>query len=58
MNKKTKEVKAPRSLPMARINTRIEQAQHKFIKAEAKKTGKTEGEVFREILKKYININK
>jgi len=52
--------KAPKvkPLPMIRVNTRIRQNQHRFIKAEAKKTGKTEGEIFREILDKYIPTKK
>ena len=50
------EIKSPKvkPLPMIRVNTRIRPNQHKFIKVEAKKTGKTEGEVFRAILDKYI----
>ena len=47
-----KEIKV---LPMARINTRIIQFQHKYIKLEAKKTKQTEGEVFRTIIDFYIN---
>ena len=51
------EIKIPKvkPIPMIRVNTRIRPNQHKFIKEEAKKTGKTEGEIFREILDKYIN---
>jgi len=46
------EVKAPktRPLPMARINTRVRKLQQKFIKAEAKRLNKTEGEIFRAII--------
>jgi len=45
-------------LPMARINTRIKQIQHKYIKLEAKNTKRTEGEVFRDIIDFYINKKK
>ena len=41
-------------LPMARINTRIKVSQQKFIKAQAKRTGETEGEIFRNILAEHI----
>lgn len=41
--------------PMIRVNTRIMAEQHKFIKDEAKRTKRTEGEVFRLILDTYIN---
>lgn len=46
------EVKPPktRPLPMARINTRVRKQQQKFIKARAKKTNRTEGEVFRAMI--------
>ena len=45
-----------RQLPvLIRVNTRIRPEQHKFIKAEAKETKRTEGEVFRNILDYYIN---
>jgi hypothetical protein len=37
-------------IPMTRINTRIKQEQHAYIKAVAKKRGCTEGEVFRAII--------
>ena len=47
-----------RPLAMVRINTRIRHDQQKFIKAEAKRTTTTEGEVFRYILDKYIKTNK
>jgi len=52
-----KETKAPkpRRIAMARINTRIRHDQQKFIKAKAKTTNTTEGEVFRAILDAYIN---
>ena len=52
------EIKAPRAQPMARINTRIRQDQQKYIKAQAKITGDTEGEIFRAILDKHIKNNK
>jgi len=45
-------------LPMARINTRIRQDQHKFIKDKAKKTNQTEGEIFRAIIDIIINADK
>ena len=44
-------------LPMARINTRITPDQHKYIKALAKKRKQTEGEIFREIISFYKNLN-
>jgi hypothetical protein len=50
--------KTIRPLAMVRINTRIRQDQQKFIKAEAKRTKTTEGEVFRYILDGYIKSNK
>jgi predicted DNA-binding protein len=43
------------SAPMTRVNTRITPEQHKFIKDQAKKTKRTEGEVFRLALDTYIN---
>jgi len=51
------ENKSPRPMAMPRINTRIKSEHQKFIKAEAKKTKKTEGEVFRAILDKHIGLN-
>ena len=42
---------------MARINTRIRHDQQKFIKSEAKKSYRTEGEVFRAILDKHMGVN-
>jgi len=39
-----------RPLSMARINTRIRQAQQRYIKSVAKKEKLTEGEVFRNII--------
>lgn len=45
-------------LTMIRINTRIRQDQSKFIKAKAKSSNLTEGEVFRESLDIAINLNK
>ena len=52
-----KETKAPKikRVAMARINTRIRHDQQMFIKSNASRTGKTEGEVFRAILDAYIN---
>ena len=52
--------KAPKvkPLPMKRINTRIPQSQHKWIKAEAKRTGETEGEIFRGIVAEHITKRK
>ncbi len=60
MKKKSKEIKAPKvkPLPMIRVNTRITQSQHKFIKMTAKKTEQTEGEVFRGIIKEHIDFHK
>jgi len=52
------EKKIPRPLPMARINTRVTPDQQKYIKAEAKKTNSTEGEIFRAIIDKHIKSNK
>ena len=59
-NKNTQEVlsPAPRPLPMQRVNTRITQGQHRFIKEEAKRKDKTEGEIFREIVSEYITNHK
>jgi hypothetical protein len=44
-------------IPLVRVNTRITHDQHKFIKEQAKKTRRTEGEVFRLILDDYIKLN-
>lgn len=44
--------------PMTRINTRIRKDQHKFIKAKAKKTNQTEGEIFRAIIDIIMNSDK
>jgi len=44
----------PRSMPMARINTRIRQDQRKYIKSLAKKKEATEGEIFRAIIDKVM----
>ena len=44
------EIKAPRPKPMKRINTRVREEQHIFIKNLAKKTNATEGEIFRAIV--------
>jgi len=48
------EIKAPRIKPMARVNTRIREDQQVYIKAVAKRTGKTEGEVFRSLIDQAI----
>ena len=40
-----------------RVNTRITEKQHKFIKAKAVKMGLTEGEVTRIIIDEYIKNN-
>ncbi len=40
---------------VVRSNTRITPTQAQFIKELAKKTGHSEGEVFREIIKFYID---
>ncbi len=40
--------------PLIRINTRIKRDQHAFIKKESARSGKTEGELFREIVQFYI----
>lgn len=45
-------------IPMTRINTRIKQEQHAYIKAVAKKRGCTEGEVFRAIINNEMTANK
>jgi len=45
-------------VPMARINTRIRPDQHKYIKAVAKKTYSTEGEVFRSIIDVVMKADK
>lgn len=39
---------------MKRINTRIREDQYIFIKIRAKETERTEGEVFRNLLDKFI----
>ena len=38
-----------------RVNTRIRDDQSTFIKKEAKKSNKTEGEIYRAIVDYYIN---
>lgn len=43
--------------PFVRVNTRITPKQMAFIKSEAKKLGKTEGEIYRNIIQTFI-INK
>lgn len=40
---------------LARVNTRVREYQQKFIKAEAKRKNKTEGEIIREIVDFYID---
>jgi hypothetical protein len=50
MNKKT--------FPMLRINTRIPAEHHAWIKKEALKKKKSEGQVLRDILALYIKTNK
>lgn len=51
-------MKDKKIIPMTRINTRIRQDQHKFIKATAKKTNQTEGEVFRAIIDVIMSAEK
>ena len=53
-----KKLKAPRIHPMARVNTRIEVTQQRYIKALAKSSNRTEGEVFRAIIADYIESKK
>lgn len=56
-----KEIKAkakPKVTPMTRINTRITEKQHKYVKAAAKKHKLTEGEVFRSIIDAHMSVNK
>ncbi len=43
---------------VVRSNTRIMPHQATYIKELAKKTGHTEGEIFREIIQDYINNHK
>ena len=43
---------------MERLNTRLRKDQRKFVKAQAKRERKTEGETFREIVDFYINHKK
>ena len=40
--------------PMIRINTRITPEQSKFVKDLSKVTGKSEGEIYREIVDSFI----
>ena len=47
-----------KKIVMKRINTRIEESQHNYIKRLAKKEKLTEGEVFRNILSDFIKSNK
>ncbi len=51
-------VPSPKPLLMKRVNTRILQSQDRFIKARAKATGETEGEIFRDAVRNYIKFNK
>ena len=44
--------------PTSRVNTRIFVSQQKYIKALAKKTGKTEGELYRAIVAEHIRLSK
>jgi hypothetical protein len=45
--------------PMVRVNTRITPEHHKWIKVQAKKLKRTEGEIFRAAVTRYIaNIKK
>lgn len=41
-----------------RINSRVFEHQHKFVKSEAKKQKKSEGELHREIIQFYIDNHK
>lgn len=50
--------KKRRPYPMHRINTRIRQDQNDFIKFVARKTGATEGEVFRAIIDEAMKASK
>ena len=56
--KKEIQQKVSRPKPMARINTRIRKDQQKYIKAKAKQTNATEGEVFRAIIDMVIKYDK
>jgi len=49
--------KTNRPIPMVRINSRIKQNQHKYIKSVAKKNLCTEGEVLRAILAEHIKFS-
>lgn len=51
-------MKAKKIIPMVRINTRIRQDQHKYIKSEAKRLNFTEGEIFRGIIDDAMRSNK
>ena len=50
--------KINKTLPMARINTRIRPEQHKYIKSLAKKHKLTEGEIFRSVIDAHMTISK
>ena len=51
--------KSKRPEPFVRINSRVPKAQHQFIKDQAKKLDKTEGEMHRLIVEFYVlNHNK
>ena len=52
------EIKKEKVPALIRINSRIKREHHEHIKALAKETGKTEGEVLRDILDKQIKKNK
>lgn len=50
-------MKKAKVIPMARINTRVRQEQHLYIKERAKELTCTEGEVFRAIVDRDMKIN-
>lgn len=57
--KKEKVIVKEKVTPMIRINTRIRQDQHRFIKLMAKTTNTTEGECYRAIVDDYMKkLNK
>ena len=52
------EIKAPKRHPMARLNTRIELSQQRYVKKLAKTSNRTEGEIFRTMIREYIESKK
>lgn len=51
-------LKVPKIEPMARLNTRIEISQQRYIKALAKSSNRTEGEILRAMLAECIKVRK